>query len=601
MKLRNKILTATLPLILLPLIAVIFANYYFVIRANRIQAEEKRVQTINNAVDSIRNEIDLSRKDLKLIANIPAVVDYLDAEYSNRNDAKELEKSVRDTLKFVFDRNPYYTELSLIDSDGNEKIKYNRQTDRPELKKVLEKKYFRKTLTSSNSTRQFSISEDGTVFSSNISNGKFVGMIAITLSARVFERSMKPLIDSDVSAFLVDDRGIVFADLFDSKNVAKPSNEKLSEISSGVIALGDLENKGRKVSLGNGGGLLSIVPAYYFPQVGFLQAQPGEKWFIGVLDSSNRSRTSTVYQILFFSVLFISVITLYFVASKVARRVTVPLESVVEASAQIARGDSFDLNVNTGDEIEDLALAFRKMNDELSKYQKQLVQSARLATMGEMTASISHEIQNRISGMSLWVQFLDSEIAEGDPNREYLNEMKLGLDGFMDLLANLKKYYRIPVLEISEVDLNSLVSDSMPFVQEKLDEKGISVVLDLEDQLPEISADMEKLRSVILNLLINGIDSMGNGGRLDVRTGLLSANNLSHVLLEVSDNGSGIGEEDLSQIFYPFYSTKSSGSGLGLAISANIITAHKGKIDVESEVGKGTVFRVLLPILKEGV
>ena len=601
MKLRNKILTATLPLILLPFIAAIFANYYFVIRANRIQADERRIQTINDAVDSIRHEIDLARKDVKLIANIPVVVDYLDAKYRNRNDTEELEKPVRTTLKLFFDRNPYYTELSLIDSDGIEKIKYNRKTDRPELKKVLKKKYFRKTLTSFNSTRQFSVSEGGTLFSSNISNGKFAGMIAITLSTRIFKRSMKPLIDSDVSAFLVDDRGIVFAESFDSKNVTKPSNERLSEVSSRSIALGAFENKGRKVSLGKGEGVLSIVPAYYFPQTALLQAQPGDKWFIGVLDSSNGAGTSMAYQVLFFSVLFISVIALYFVTSKIARRVTVPLENVAKASAQIAHGDSFDLNVNTGDEIEDLALAFRKMNDELSEYQKQLVQSARLATMGEMTASISHEIQNRISGMSLWVQFLDSEIAENDSNRGYLNEMKLGLDGFMDLLANLKKYYRVPVLEISEVDLNSLVSDSMPFVQEKLDEKGINVVLELEDQLPEISVDIEKLRSVILNLFINGIDSMDTGGQLDVRTGLLSANNLSHVLLEVSDNGSGISEEDLSQIFYPFYSTKSSGSGLGLAISANIITAHKGKIDVESEVGKGTIFRVLLPILKERV
>ena len=594
MKLRNKILMATLPLILLPLIAAIFANYYFVIRANRIQADERRVQMINDAVDSIRHEIDLSRKNVKLIANIPAVVDYLDAESSNRNNAKELEKPARTTLKLFFDRNPYYTELSLIDSDGIEKIKYNRQTDRPELKSVLKKKYFRKTLTSPNSTRQFSVSEGGTLFSSNISNGKFVGMIVVTLSTRLFERSMKPLIGADVSVFLVDDRGIVFAELSDSKNVTKPSNQRLSEVSSGVITLGAFENKGRMVSLGKG--MLSIVPAYYFPQTALLQTQPGEKWFIGVLDSSDRVGTSVAYQVLFFSVLFLSVISLYFVASKVARRVTVPLESVAKASAQIAHGDSFDLNVNTGDEIEDLALAFRKMSDELSEYQKQLVQSARLATMGEMTASISHEIQNRISGMSLWVQFLDSEIAEEDPNRGYLNEMKLGLDGFMDLLANLKKYYRIPVLEISEVDLNSLVSDSMPFVQEKLDEKGVSVNLELEDRLPKISADMEKLRSVILNLLINGIDSMDKGGRLNVRTELLSANKLSHVLLEVSDNGSGISEEDLSQIFYPFYSTKSSGSGLGLAISANMITAHKGKIDVESEVGKGTIFRVLLPI-----
>jgi len=595
MKLRNKILMATLPLILLPFIAVIFANYYFVTRTNQVQAEERRVKIVNDAVDSIRREIELSRKDVKLIANIPAVVDYLEAEYRNPNDAEKLEKPLRTTLKLFFDRNPYYTELSLIDSDGNEKIKYNRLTDRPELKRVSNKEYFRKTLTSADSAWQFSISENGTMFSSNVSNGKFVGMVAINLSTRTFNRSLKPLVGTDVSAFLVDDRGIVFAELTDSKNIKQPSNQRLSEISSGVITLEDFEDNGKMVSSGYDEGLLSIVPAYYFPQVELLQAQPGEKWFIAILESSDRSGTSIAYQILFFSLLFISVITLYFVASKVARRVTVPLESVAKASAQIARGDSFNLNINTGDEIEDLALAIRKMNDELSEYQKQLVQSAKLATMGEMTANISHEIQNRISGISLWVQFLDSELDIEDPVRSSLDEMKQGLEGFTDLLANLKSYYQTPLLELHSVDLNSLIENTIPFVRERMEEKNVKILLDLALS-QNVKVDAEKLRSVIINLLLNAIEASNKGDVVYLKTADCSSEKLRKASIMVTDYGHGIAEDELLQIFYPFYSTKSRGSGLGLAISSNIIVAHSGTLTAKSVVGKETTFEVLLPI-----
>lgn len=313
------------------------------------------------------------------------------------------------------------------------------------------------------------------------------------------------------------------------------------------------------------------------------------------------SRTAEIYAYSFwfssgflFNFVFGDCCCVIFNCKKASRYITIPLEKVSLATGKIARGGSdLDLDIKTGDEVEDLAKAVNRMNFELKDYQKQLVQSAKLATMGEMTSEISHEIQNRISGISLWLQHLDSEIEKDDPRQGYLNEMKQGLNGFMGMLANLKDYYKTPNLEFSMIDLNLLVEETFPFIEEKLSDRSIQIKTELSKTLPMVRVDEEKLKGVILNLLLNALDSVEDKGEVEIKTDFVDEANEVH--LEIEDNGKGISEQDLPRIFYPFYSTRSGGSGLGLAIASNIISAHKGRIDVKSETGKGTRFKVVLP------
>jgi signal transduction histidine kinase len=286
----------------------------------------------------------------------------------------------------------------------------------------------------------------------------------------------------------------------------------------------------------------------------------------------------------------------------------VPIEQVTEATTKIARGEEINLSVTTGDEVEALATAVKRMAEDLKTYQAELVKSAKLATIGEMASEISHEIQNRISGLSLWLQYLDAEVEADDPKREYLEEMKQGLQGFMELLRALKQFYRTPILHCSDVDLNQLVHASLPYVQEQIEARKIELDLQLDSCLPPVHCDADKITSVILNLLVNAVDAVGDGGRVMVQTrnsdlrpqtsDLRPEDELSvgnAVVLTITDNGVGIAEEDLSRIFYPFYSTKAGGSGLGLAIASNLIAAHGGKIEVDSQPGQGTTFTVIFP------
>ena len=595
MKLRNKILVYTLPLILIPLVGLALANYYFVIRANRVQAQEEKTRTINQVLVSIRQEIETSRRDVKLLSKSPAVVDFLEAVKQKQSNNLTLKNAATNVIQLFFDQNPYYFSISIVDTHGTETIKFSRRADGKKLEQVRQKEYFQRTLMF-DSVRlpalQHPIKDNTSKFATNIVKNRFIGMIVLSLNTKVFETAMKPLNNRKATPFIFDDRGIVVAGAFEEKDTQR----KLRSISNEVANQESFSANESKVLLNGGIALISTRPAYFFPRNETYKPRDGEKWFLGIVDYGDRN-TPFLFQGLFLLVLLIAIIAMFFVASRVAKRVTIPLEKVSFATAKIARGEmDLDLQVKTGDEIEDLANAVAQMNSDLKDYQKKLVHSTKLATIGEMASEISHEIQNRISGLSLWLQCLDGDTITDEQRRQYVGEMKEGLGGFMAMLATLKEYYKTPALKLESVDLNSLVTDALPFVSEEIDEKNISIVKSFSEKQPMIMGDKEKLKSVILNLLLNAIDAVEEGGEIEITTESVKTFDGDQFALAVRDDGKGITNDDLSRIFVPFYSTKAGGSGLGLAICSNILSAHKGEIKVESEIGSGSEFTIVLPI-----
>ena len=601
MKLRAKILSYTLPLILIPFLLTAFAVYYFIIRVNQIQIQEENKQSLSEALVSIGRDVDSVKKDIELLANVPAIVNRL--THTSKDTGTDVlgkrEKSARGVLELFFDQNPYYVGLSLVDRQGKEIIKLSKFSNEPKLQILSGENYFRRALMIGNvqvPARKLENGHYATIFAKRIVNKEFIGMIVLTLDARAFERSMRPLLKRKLSTFLFDDRGVVMASIFGfdvDKNLI--TNIDLKNEALDLLSKSSFELSRREISSEGSVVLFSVLPSESFSRFLTYESPEGANWFLGVFEQPSASSIPITVQLSFFSILFLALGAVLLVAAKASRRITIPLEQVSKATDKIALGESdLDLNIKTGDEVEDLANAVTKMNRDLKDYQKQLVQSAKLATMGEMTSEISHEIQNRISGISLWLQHLDSEIGADDPKKEYLDEMKQGLSGFMEMLASLKDYYKTPILNLQAIDLNQLVDNSLQFVEEKIGEKRVDVALNLADSLPKIKGDEEKLTSVILNLLLNAVESLDINGKIKIETDVDSRN--ENVVLTISDRGSGISEGDLSRVFYPFYSTKSGGSGLGLAIASNIVSAHKGRIEVESEMGKGTTFKVVLRI-----
>ena len=604
MKLRSKILVYTLPLILSPLVLLAFANYYFVTRANRIQAQEEKVRRVNEALSEIRREAELARKDSRLLASLPAVSNYL-SSFDRTNQEKPGErKHAAEALKIFFDQNPFYLELTLVDANGIERIKFSRLNQNSERKNVGDQEFYKRGLVSlsidylQTPVERVSVNKYITGFLANVSSEKFLGMILLKLDVGVFKRSLRPLVDRKLSAVMFDDRGIIFANLSESGvNVPKIEENQLAKIAEQILMEETIGLDERFQPLDDISGSFFVRPAYFYPKDTMLTAPKGGKWFLGIIEPNKASGVSDTFSILFFSVLALAITALFFVTRRMAERVTIPLEKVNDATALVGRGNfDLELDVETGDEIEDLAGAIKDLNADLIEYQSQLVQSAKLATIGEMASEISHEIQNRISGLSLWLQCLDTDAVTDSQRRQYVDEMKQGLEGFMIMLATLKQYYKTPVLMLASVNLNDLVSDSLLFVDEELVAKGLSLEKALDSDVPSFIGDDEKLKSVIINLVLNAIDAVEEGGTIRIKTERYDSERIG---LSVVDDGCGIADEDLSRVFYPFYSTKDGGSGLGLAVCSNIISAHGGEIKVKSELGKGTEFRVLLDVTKK--
>jgi len=251
------------------------------------------------------------------------------------------------------------------------------------------------------------------------------------------------------------------------------------------------------------------------------------------------------------------------------------------------------------DEIAGLLRAFnkliRRLNEAHAKlytvHNNQLEQADRLATAGEMAASMAHEIKNPITGVLGALQVFDGETADDDPRKEILAEMMVQLDRVNQAVNDLLSYAR-PALPIFEdISLNDLIQRSISLLFQQTKKKQIVFQTQLSTMEVVISADKKQIQQVIWNIMLNAIQAMETGGTLSISTYLVD----SLITIQISDAGKGIPPDQLDQVFKPFYTTKHKGTGLGMTISRRIVEQHNGKIEITSEVGKGTIVTISLP------
>lgn len=246
-----------------------------------------------------------------------------------------------------------------------------------------------------------------------------------------------------------------------------------------------------------------------------------------------------------------------------------------------------------------MKLTLQTRNEELREISQQLWQSAKLATMGELAASIAHELNNPLGTMSLGIEDLLSQTPPDSAVYRELKVMEHETDRMATLVANLLQFSRPAHPQISTLNVIEEIDKTMELSSFFLRKRKVEVVREYSVDLPFIHADRQKLRQVFLNLMVNASDAMPSGGRLTIRArvGMLPGD-IPAVSLEFADTGVGIPPESLARIMEPFFTTKpeGQGTGLGLAICRRIIHEHHGAIQLTSEVGKGTTFRVMLPI-----
>ncbi len=350
-----------------------------------------------------------------------------------------------------------------------------------------------------------------------------------------------------------------------------------------------------------------------------------------VMDISDSDTTKRKIITVMITLMCIGVGAAFMVSVVIARSISRPIKSLVEATEGIAAKNSSNQNLDEGggDEIGRLTLSFNAMigrilqdmetigearnkaqeysreleqsNRELRRARRELIQASKLVAMGQLGAGIAHELNQPLLAIGLFAEQSLKYLSPG--TQEYRNvERIIGQVTRMSKIINqIRLFARQSVLEPQPVDISESVRRALALVERQLADANVAVTLHLADNLPSVSADDNQLQQVFLNLITNARDAVqqkGPGGKISISSTALCDGQF--VAVDVSDEGIGISPEALNEIFLPFFTTKKDlkGMGLGLSISYGIIERHNGVIRVHSTPGRGTTFRVILPTVK---
>ncbi len=241
---------------------------------------------------------------------------------------------------------------------------------------------------------------------------------------------------------------------------------------------------------------------------------------------------------------------------------------------------------------------YQKTIDDLSLENKKLFRSLlradKLASLGTLSAGMAHEIKNPLASIKGMTQVLEENLNDASFLKKYQDLISRQIDRINNLIEKMLKLGQSQGLSLTKFNLNNVIEENLQLIENQCNKKSISLNKKLS-KVREIQADREQFSQVILNLLLNAIQAMPNGGGILVR----SFENKQGITIEVKDSGVGIAENKIGQIFDPFFSLKEKGTGMGLAVAYRIVKEHNGEINVESETGKGTTFSIWLPIKPE--
>lgn len=297
---------------------------------------------------------------------------------------------------------------------------------------------------------------------------------------------------------------------------------------------------------------------------------------------------------------------------------TQPIDEVVQAAKKIASGDlSKTLPEQRRDEIGELTKSFNEMVDKLRRQrelEERLRQAEQLSALGQMASGIAHEIRNPLNLINLSIDHLKAQFPNWDAVKqkeaeEIISNVKVEIYRLNQMIENFLMYGKPLRLHFAEVSIDALLQEVLRLARHKAGEQKIEFILDADPSVPKVTADPEQLKTCMINIILNAIQAMPHGGKLEIQLRAdPSMRNVADgepsrgsLVLTFRDTGVGIDEEDLAMIFEPYFTTKKLGIGLGLAITKRIIQAHGGNIDVQSELEQGTRVTIHLPVQRRSI
>jgi two-component system, NtrC family, sensor kinase len=366
-------------------------------------------------------------------------------------------------------------------------------------------------------------------------------------------------------------------------------------------------------------------------------AHPASQKILGVLDTNlslaqaDANLAGDIRHMLAYTVVAVALISVLS-GVFVWRVLHGPLRALESGTERLASGDlGFQIAVESRDELGELAASFNAMSRqlgeargevtawthelearveqktaELKRANEQMVQAEKLAATGKLAAIVAHEINNPLAGILTYAKLLKKWMGEGDSTKQEQIRSSLELIESEsrrcgEIVKNLLVFARAAPMNPNLSDLNAVLDRCLRLVRHQLDIAGIQAELDLDRTLPAVLCDVAHIEQALLALVMNALEAMPHGGNLRLRSRYSPAT--KEAVIQVQDDGAGISPDALPNLFEPFFTTREHGHslGLGLAISRNIIERHRGRIEVESQPGRGTVFTITLPLRALGL
>ena len=262
---------------------------------------------------------------------------------------------------------------------------------------------------------------------------------------------------------------------------------------------------------------------------------------------------------------------------------------------EVPVGFTINNHLNIKGETVGKIIIFRDLS-KIYKIQEEILRMDRLVSLGKLASGIAHELRNPLAGIKTTAQALGEEFSEDDSRREYLNRITKEIDRLNELLKTFFSFAKPQKLNLVYCHIKDVINEIIPFLIKEIADRGIHFLEHYDPHLSRIKVDKSQMYQVFLNLFLNALQAMPNGGQLKIEVKPLAS---GLIQIAVSDTGKGIPPHIVDKVFDPFFTTKPKGIGLGLSITYQIIKKHGGTIRVESKLEEGTSFMINLPVIPE--
>lgn len=602
LSITQKLLFFIIPLVCLPIIGVGYFSYNASInRVTRLLKEEQLLKA-KAAASKINGILSSCLQDIKTMADWDLLAEFQLTDNTEYDFIwKDQAKEVKELFTHFIVRSPYYDNISLHHSSLRKSISIFKNEYQlkpsPELSSFVQEMLNKKINTPYFSDVYFSklrnryLIHSGLAFKSQ--NGQVEKVLVIDLDYSLLMNLILTIsVGEKGSAFLVDKLGRTIAHPehkpydYDFTKYDDPRlREFIIDMISGETGWKTYSHFGEKAA--------AIAPV----------TATGWSLAVSIPIEEFKSEAKNLRSIVIQTVVFILIFAVI-VLSFISYRIVNPIKRLVSATEQIGKGDLLrEIPVTSGGELGVLTHSFNSMIRSLRNTQFELIRSEKLNSMGKLSAGVAHEIRNPLNAMKGAITYLKKHEGDNPIISEYSQLILEEVNHLSQFVSEFLHYSKLSAPKPILTNVNDLIENTLFFYSEEFHQKGTKVFKRLQYDLPQIRIDTKQIEQVLVNIIINAIDALPLNGSIEVKSYFqeqtVQFSSQSSIIIKLGDNGSGISDEYLKNIFDPFFSTKEDGTGLGLPISLNIIESHGGTMKISSQVNVGTEVVIILPV--EGI